>query len=77
MDNLLTRILEGKKQKFFCSQFVVYVYQFVGEREQLGIPASQVFNTNDAKVSTSELPALLGAKPALFSEIGWLFANER
>jgi hypothetical protein len=75
MDNLLTRILEGKGQRFFCSQFAVYVYQFVAE--QLSIPASQVFSVNDAKVSTSELPALLGAKPALFSEIGWLFANER
>jgi hypothetical protein len=74
MDRLLTRILEGRGQKFFCSQFAVYVYQFVAE--QLGIPASQVFNVNDAKVSTSELPALLGANP-LFSEIGWVFANER
>ncbi len=75
MDNLLTRILQGTEQKFFCSQFVVYVYQFVAEH--LGIPAGQAFNVNDAKVSTSELPALLGAKPALFSEIGWLLANQR
>jgi len=75
MDQLLTRILEGREQKFFCSQFVVYVYQFVAE--QMGMPASDVFATKDAKVSTSELPALLGAKPALFSEIGWVLANER
>jgi hypothetical protein len=75
MDKLLSRILEGKGKKFFCSQFVVYVYQFVAE--QLGIPAAQVFDTKDAKVSTSDLPALLGQKPALFTEIGWVFANER
>jgi hypothetical protein len=75
MDKLLTRILEGKGQNFFCSQFAVYVYQFVAE--QLGIPAKDVFDVNDAKVPTSQLPVLLMSKPALFSEIGWLLANER
>jgi hypothetical protein len=74
MDRLLTRILEGRNQAFFCSQFVVYVYQFVAE--QLGTPASQAFNVKDAKVSTSALPALLEANP-LFREFGWLLANER
>jgi hypothetical protein len=75
MDKLLTRILQGKGQKFFCSQFAVYVYQFVAE--QLGIRADKVFDVKDAKVSTSELPALLGRKPELFSEVGWLLANQR
>jgi len=75
MDDLLSRILEGQGQRFFCSQFVVYVYQFVAE--QLGRNAAQVFDTKDAKVSTSQLPALLGLKPALFNEVGWVFANER
>jgi len=27
MDALLTKVLQGKGHKFFCSQFVVYVYQ--------------------------------------------------
>jgi hypothetical protein len=44
--------------------------------EQMGLPAGQVFSVKDAKVSTSELPALLGGNP-LFSEIGWVLANER
>jgi hypothetical protein len=38
--------------------------------------ASQVCSVKDAKVSTSELPALLGGNP-LCSEIGWVLANER
>jgi hypothetical protein len=76
MDDLLTRILQGKRQKFFCSQFVGYIYQWVAE--QIGIRASDVFDLNDAKVSTSELPVrLLMAKSAYFSEIGWMLENER
>jgi hypothetical protein len=75
MDKLLSRILEGKGKNFFCSQFVVYVYQFVAE--QLAIPAKDVFAVNDAKVPTSQLPELLMSKPALFNEIGWVLANER
>ena len=75
MDKLLSRILEGKGKSFFCSQFAVYVYQFVAE--QLAIPAKDVFAVNDAKVPTSQLPELLMSKPALFNEIGWVLANER
>ena len=32
MDKLLSRILEGKREEFLCSQFAVYVYQFVAEQ---------------------------------------------
>ena len=36
MDALLDRILQGRQHRFFCSQFVVFVYQFVAE--QCGLP---------------------------------------
>ena len=32
----LDRILAGKGHPFFCSQFVVYVYQFVAEQTEVG-----------------------------------------
>lgn len=74
MDALLDRILEGKNNPFFCSQFVVYVYQFVAE--QCGIPAATVFNLQDAKVSPSRLASYLQSHP-LFQEAGYLMPKER
>lgn len=74
MDSLLDRILAGKGHPFFCSQFVVYVYQFVAE--QNGVPASQMFNLNDAKVSPSVLASKLRGS-ADFKEAGYMMPNER
>ena len=74
MDGLLDRILEGKGQPFFCSQFVVYVYQFVAE--QNGMPGMSLFNLNDAKASPSLLASKLQAS-VHFAEAGYLIANER
>lgn len=74
MDALLDRILEGKNNPFFCSQFVVYVYQFVAE--QCGMPASTVFNLQDAKVSPSRLASYLQGH-ALFKEAGYMMPRER
>jgi len=37
----------------------------------------EVFDLSDAKVWTSELPVRLMAKPAYFSEVGWMLENER
>jgi hypothetical protein len=74
MDALLDRILEGRNQGFFCSQFVVYVYQFVAE--QCGKPATSVFAYSDAKATPSVLAATLVKHPS-FSEVGCLFPNER
>jgi hypothetical protein len=74
MDRLLDRILEGKNHPFFCSQLVIYVYQFVGE--QNGIPASSLFSQSDAKVSPSVLASSLVGHSA-FQEVGYLLPGER
>ena len=74
MDKLLDDILKGKGHRFFCSQFVVYVYQFVGA--QSGMSASRIFNVNDAKISPATLASLLQRNP-WFDEAGYVMPNER
>ncbi len=74
MDALLDRILAGKTHRFFCSQFVVYVYQFVGE--QCGQPASSFFNFADAKVPPSTLAQALNGN-GKFNEVGYMIGGER
>jgi len=71
---LLDRILAGKGHPFFCSQFVVYVYQFVAE--QNGMRGAQWFNLNDAKVSPSVLASKLQGSP-FFTEVGYMMPNAR
>jgi len=73
-DELLDRILEGKKSPFFCSQFVVLVYQFCAE--QMGMSGSSIFNYSDPKVN----PALLAAdlsRNNQFTEAGYMLPRER
>jgi hypothetical protein len=74
MDDLLDRILAGRGQRFFCSQFVVFVYQFVAE--QNGMSASAMFNLSDAKASPSTLASALSGR-ALFTEAGYVMPNAR
>jgi hypothetical protein len=74
MDSLLDRILAGKAHPFFCSQFVVYVYQFVAE--QNGVAAGKLFNLSDAKVPPTTLAGML-AGHSLFHEIGYVMPNAR
>jgi hypothetical protein len=74
MDRLLDRILDGREQRFFCSQFVVYVYQFVAE--QSGVAAATLFSNDDAKASPSSLATSLN-RHRLFSEVGYLMPNQR
>lgn len=74
MDALLTKVLSGKGHKFFCSQFVIYVYQWAAE--QSGLPARNVFDIADPKVSPSDLATLLVRSPH-FSEVGYMVAGER
>jgi hypothetical protein len=74
MEKTLDDILHARSHPFFCSQFVVYVYQFVAE--QNGMPGSRMFNLGDPKVS----PALLANKlegNGLFQKVGIMRANER
>jgi len=74
MDQLLDRVLTGKQHRFFCSQFVVYVYQFVAE--QNGVPAGRIFNVADAMVPPSLLAADL-ANHSSFAEVGYLMPGAR
>jgi hypothetical protein len=74
MDSLLQRVLEGKGHAFFCSQFVVYVYQWAAEQSR--IPANTDFNISDAKVSPAVLASKLVGNPK-FAEAGYMMPNER
>jgi len=74
LDGLLDRILQGKNHRFFCSQLVVFVYQFVAE--QNGMHAASLFDVRDAKVEPSELASRLVGHRA-FREVGYLMPNER
>lgn len=74
MDVLLDRILTGKDHPFFCSQFVVFVYQFVAE--QSGTRAASIFNLPDPKVSPARLTTYMESSPN-FKLVGDLPAGER
>jgi len=74
MDGLLQDILSGKGHPFFCSQFVIFVYQFVAE--QNGISASQIFNVSDARISPSRLASLLH-RNQWFDEAGYVLPGDR
>lgn len=74
MEALLDRILAGKGQPFFCSQFVVYIYQWAAQ--QSGIPAATILDVSDAKASPSVLASKLVANPN-FNEVGYMMPNER
>jgi hypothetical protein len=74
MHALLDKILDGRNQGFFCSQFVVYVFQFVAE--QSGKAPSSIFSFSDAKATPSVLAATLVRSPS-FTEVGCLFPGER
>lgn len=74
MDDLLDRVLTGRGNAFFCSQFVVYVYQFVAE--QCGRNAATMFAYSDAKATPSVLATSL-VKRQNFAEVGCIFPNER
>ena len=74
LDDLLDAVLHGRSCGFFCSQFVVYVYQFVAA--QCGLLPSAMFNVSDAKASPALLASKLKASP-FFSEIGYLEADQR
>lgn len=74
MDDLLTDILEGKSRPFFCSHFVVYVFQFVGV--QCGLHPSAVFQDAAATIHPSALADKLGVHP-YFNPVGIMVPNER
>jgi len=74
MDDLLTDILAGKVHRFFCSHFVVYVYQFVGV--QCGLPAASVFPDAAATMDPSALAGTLEVH-AFFNPVGVMVPGVR
>ena len=74
MDNMADRIFTGMDHPFYCSQFVVMTYQFAAE--QIGMPASQVFPLQDAKVSPATLSGQIGRNP-LFEHVGTMAPGVR
>jgi hypothetical protein len=74
MEELLDGILHGRGHRFYCSQFVTYVYQFVAEQNNIG--AARVFNVSDSRVSPSTLGSLLRNNP-WFKEAGYMLPRER
>jgi hypothetical protein len=74
MDDLLTDILDGRSRPFFCSQFVVYVFQFVGV--QCRLQPSAVFQDAAATIHPSALAGKLDVNP-YFNPVGIMVPNER
>jgi hypothetical protein len=73
MDSLLDKILAGRGHAFFCSQLVVYVYQWAGSQFS---PPQTVFNISDAKVPPATLAARL-VDSGRFFEAGYMLPGER
>lgn len=74
MEALLDRVLAGRGQSFFCSQFVVYVYHWAAE--QSGVSAQRIFSLSDAKASPSLLASKLVGN-SYFAEAGCMVPHER
>lgn len=74
LDARMETLLQGRSHPFFCSQFVVFAYQFAGE--QGGAHAANLFPFSDARISPSALAASLHTH-RLFGEAGYLLPGER
>ncbi len=72
MDELMERILEGRTSPFFCSHFVVWIYQFAAA--QSGLAASSIFNMDAAKANPARLMDILNGNPQ-FTYVGDLPAS--
>lgn len=57
MDDFYERIMKDQNSPMFCSQLVVYIYQWVAT--QSGIPAEKVFNIKDNRTSPARLAKIL------------------
>jgi hypothetical protein len=74
MDAAFEQMIKGRSHPFFCSHFVVFVFQFVAEQNNR--PASKIFPYGDGCVPPSLLSSTLKRHP-MFEEVGYLMANER
>jgi len=74
MDAAFGQLIAGKNHPFFCSQFVVFVFQFVAEQNNL--PAEKIFSYGDGCVPPSLLASALKTHP-MFTEAGYMQAGAR
>ncbi|MGH9574864.1 MAG: hypothetical protein ACRD40_15210 [Candidatus Acidiferrales bacterium] len=74
MDIAFGQLIKGKNHPFFCSQFVVFAFQFVAEQNKLA--AAKIFPYGDGCVPPSLLGATLKTHP-MFREAGYMLANQR
>ncbi len=76
MHQLLDDVLANKKRAFFCSQFVVYVYQFVAEQNRFN--PGYFFTKSSAKMPPGELCETLLRDPLRkFRYVGMMAPGER
>jgi hypothetical protein len=73
-DRLFDEIMRGAGHPFFCSQFVVYVYQWAAQ--QSGLSPRSVFDVSDAKATPAVLASKLVCNPR-FEEAGYMVPGER
>lgn len=69
-DSIIDKLFSGGDHALFCSQLVVFVYQFVAR--QNGIPAEHVFNFADTRANPAFLAKSLAARPGQFEFVGHL-----
>lgn len=74
MQDVYDKVMHGKNHSMFCSQFVAFIYQWVGT--QMGIPAEQIFNADDRRIPPARLATFLKNNPH-FKEVGYMISNER
>jgi hypothetical protein len=74
MEIAFEELIKGKNHPFFCSQFVVFVFQFVAEQNNLA--AGKMFPFDSGCVPPSLLGANLKSHP-MFREAGYMLANQR
>lgn len=74
LDSAFDSLIKGKDHPFFCSQFVIFVFQFVAE--QNGLAAKKLFPFAEGSVPPSMLGSTLKTHP-MFREAGYLLANQR
>ncbi len=73
MKKIYHKIISGRNNPMFCSQFVVYLYQWIAE--QLGISAKEIFDRNDSKVPPAKLAEML-ENNTFFTEVGYIIRDD-
>jgi len=69
MEKIYQKIINSKKSPMFCSQLVVYIYQWV--ITQMGRQAKEIFNIDANRASPARLASML-AESSRFTNLGIL-----